>query len=163
MRPADLRSAVRLQRPTVARAACGAALGTVLCLAFAACSPSDRTPEGTVRQLLHASASGNAPRVYTLLAPSTRKRLQELATTATAQTGGSYRITPEQLLAVSIDRPRHEPAKIEVVSERDDRARVRLVARNKRATETLDLLRVDGHWRVLLPDSAFVPPDEQRD
>lgn len=163
MRPADLRGAVHLIRPAWSRAAFSTALGTALCLTFVACGPSDRTPEGAVRQLLYASASGNAPRVYALLAPSTRKRLQELATTATAQTGGSHRITPEELLAVSIDRPRHDPARIEVVSDRDDRARVRLVARNKRATETLDLVRVDGHWRVLLPDSAFTPPDEQRD
>lgn len=147
-----------LARCAWSRVACGTAPHAALLLMLAACSPSDRTPEGTVRQLLYASASGNAPRVYALLAPSTRKRLQELATTATAQTGGSHRITPEELLAVSIDRPQHEPAKIEVVSKTGDHARVRLVARNERASETFDLVRVEGLWRVLLPDRAFAQP-----
>ena len=122
-----------------------------LLLVLAACSPDDSSPDGAVKLFLRATAAGDTAKVYRLLAPESQKWLQQMADRATAQTGGRRRIRPEELLAASVDPPRLRLSRLRVAEVKGNRARVKLVDEAKKMHEMINLVRVEGRWRVLLP------------
>jgi len=119
-------------------------------VALVACGPRDTSPEGAVRQFLRATETGNTTAVVALLAPDSRKVIDQMVELATAQSGGHRRFKPEDLLAVAVEEPRYEAQHVEVVQLQGDRAIVRLEDAEGEAHEELHLVRVGGHWRVVL-------------
>ena len=121
-----------------------------LLLASAGCGSKDRTPEGAVERFLHAAQDGDAAEVYRLLTPSSQHELQEKARLAHAQAAGRL-VKPEHLLAVGREMPRLEVTQIRAISVAGDRAQVSIASLKKGLRETLQLERVNGLWRVRLP------------
>lgn len=136
-------------------------VATVL-LAQPGCAGEERTPEGTVRQMLRAIESGETEEVYGLLAPQTRKKLEELAGLATAQTGGRNPIKPVDLLIIGLDQlPSDRPLDVKPSQITGERARVELVGNKGKTRQTVELIRVRGRWRVLLPADDLRPPSPE--
>ena len=133
-------------------------------LAQPGCANEERTPEGTVRQMLRAIESGETEEVYGLLAPQIQKKLEELASLATAQTGGRNHIKPVDLLIIGLNQlPSDRPLDVKPSQINGDRAKVELVGNKGKTRQTLELIRVEGRWRVLLPADGLRPlPPESR-
>jgi len=123
------------------------------------CAGEERTLDSTVRQLLRAIESAETEEVYGLLAPQTQKKLEELASLATAQTGGRNHIKPEDLLIIGLNQlPSDRPLEVKGTQINGDRARVELVGNKGKMRQTVELIRVKGDWRVLLPADKLRPP-----
>lgn len=130
------------------------ALGVLL----AGCTSLEDTPEGTARVLLRAIEAADDEKLLELLAPRTRKKLEELARLATAQTGGRNQIEPRDLLVVGMyGLPGERSPEVKGVKVQGDRARVQLLG-PKKVRRVLQLERVDGRWYVVLPDEMLRPP-----
>ncbi len=126
-----------------------------LSLILACCSADNVSPEGAVKAFMAAVASLKSEQAYNLLAPETQRELQRLAEKATLQTGGRHQQKPEEMLLLGLVQSRHEVHKMELISQDDQRAKVKLISKGKaKATEELELVKVDGGWRVLLKLSA---------
>jgi hypothetical protein len=131
----------------------------LLALPASSCRKSDAEgPESVVREMIDVTRAGNAARAYALVAPQSQQRLQEMAKLATAQTGGQRTIEPHELLAVSLDPVRHRLARVEIVEQTAERARVRLTAAKGQVHEDLELVQVAGRWRIVLPERVFRRP-----
>ncbi len=132
-------------------------LALALALALASCSADNATPEGTVKAFRTAVASLDSDKVHALLAPKTQRQLKALAEQATLQTGGRHQLKPTEMLLLGLLQPESDVDRVEVISSSDGRARVRLVSSGKKkVTEELQLVQVEGGWRVLL---EFKQPD----
>jgi hypothetical protein len=124
-----------------------AAMALAIAVAGRSCRVSQPGPEVAVRDLLHAASTGDRDTVYELLAPSTQARLEAEAKRATDLVGATQRYSPKDL--VSIGAPEGtSPTDITVLDERGDHATVQIVSASGRAL--LQLIRVDGRWRVEL-------------
>ena len=133
------------------------ALSAAVMLILAACGGEDRTPVGAATLFLRAIDEGNASEVYRMLAPSTQEALDKLQQLAGAQAGVGRRFKPEELLAVGQEPGWGERRwKIGETSINGDRARVRLLSA-KKTEDYLELVRVGGVWRVLLPPGVTAP------
>jgi len=118
------------------------------------CQQRDQAVEDAVRAFLRAAAIGDDQQVYALLTPETQRALQSQAKLASAQTGGRQRFAAQSLLAASLTPPRHHLGHIEVLSVEGDRARVKLIDSTGKASEQWSLLRVEGGWRIELPEAV---------
>lgn len=132
----------------------GALLGLLGSAGVACKEARDAAPKGAVEEMMQATLSGDAVRAFELLAPATRARLERMARVATAQLGGTRKVAPHELLAVSLHPTRFELAEIVLLEQTAERARVKLKARGERGEEVLELVRVGGRWRILLPDAS---------
>lgn len=132
-----------------------AALAALALLGAVACGDAaGRTPEKAARAFLEAAADGQTEQLFALLAPTSRALLQQLANRATAEAGGQRRLKAQDLLVLGFGRPRLEVSGVALSYADRERAQVRLISQGERGTELLDLQRVDGHWRVVLPQPA---------
>jgi hypothetical protein len=124
------------------------------------CRGEDGTPEGTVRLFIRAAEESNAAEVYRLLAPGSREVLERQTQVANVQVGGGPRFRPEHLLAAGQALSRHEPSVVRVISVEGDKARVTVEDAKRQVKEVLDLVRVNGSWRVVMPvvSDAGQPP-----
>lgn len=120
-----------------------------------ACDEREGSPERTINRFLKAAALGDAKEVYLLLAPADQQALRQRAQLATAQAGGRQRIEPHDLLATTLTSPELEVGRVEMIKASRDHARVKLFAPKGGRAETWELRRVDGKWRVKLPQATF--------
>lgn len=141
------------------RRALAAAVTALLAVALAAavagrgCSSEDDTPEGAVRAFVAAARAGDHEALFELLGPATRARLERSAVHLGILTGEGRPASPSELIRV--DAERGGPVDVQVLSERGDRAVVRV--RGDEEEGRLELVRVDGHWRIELPGRAGEP------
>lgn len=116
-----------------------------------ACGGPDRTPGGTVRLFWQAVEQGNEKQAYDLLAEKTQQHLLQTAQLATSQTGGSRHFRPEEMITTGFAPSKNELQRIEVVSQDQQRATVRLYSAKNQAAEDWQLILVNKHWRIVLP------------
>jgi hypothetical protein len=114
------------------------------------CTPVDASPEGTARAFVSAARGGDHRAVWALLGPATQARLTVAARGATDRVGGTRRYAPEDMLRVGA-RGGWTPSGYRVLEHHDERARVQVDGPDGQA-DVLDLVRIDGHWRVELPE-----------
>ena len=142
--------ALTSRRSTVA-AVTSALAAMALAASFAgrSCRVTQPGPEAAVREMLHAAKTGDRDAVFTLLAPSTRSRLEVEAKRATDLVGAATRYTAKDLLSIGSSDGIAAPTDITVLEERGDHATVEVVSPAGRAR--IELLKVDGRWRIELP------------
>jgi hypothetical protein len=143
--------ALGTRRSTIAAVASAlAAMALAAAVAGRSCRVRPPGPEVTVRDLVQASKAGDRDAVYELLTPATRARLDSEAKRATDLVGGAVRYTAKDLISIGAADPGAAPTDITVIEERGDRATVEIVSPAGRAR--LELLQVDGRWRVDMPN-----------
>ena len=136
-------------------------LAALLLAGHASCDGEERSPEGAVRRLVRSVDEGNASEVYNLLAPESQRALIERARIANAQVGGGQRFKPEDLLALGHVPPRYDLGSVKLVRSTGDRATVQLTGK-RGAREDLELRKLDGRWRILLPAEKEEPPPSEK-
>jgi hypothetical protein len=142
--------ALTSRRSTVAAVASAlAAMALAAAVAGRSCRVTQPGPEAAVREMLHAAKTGDRDAVFTLLAPATRSRLEVEAKRATDLVGAATRYTAKDLLSIGSSDGVAAPTDITVLEERGDHASVEVVSPAGRAR--IELLKVDGRWRIELP------------
>jgi hypothetical protein len=126
-----------------------AAMALAIAVAGRSCRVTQPGPEMTVRDLLHAANTGDRETVYQLLAPATQARLEAEAKRATDLVGATQRYAAKDLISIGASEGVAPPTDITVLEERGDRATVQIVSPAGRSL--LQLVRVDGRWRVDIP------------
>lgn len=109
-------------------------------------------PEIAVRDLLQAAKTGDRDRVFEMLSPTTRERLDAAAKHATELVGASTRYTAKDLISIGSSEHVAPPTDITVLEEQGEHALVELVSPAGRAR--MDLVRVNGRWLIDLPQFA---------
>ena len=141
--------ALGTKRSTIAAVASAlAAMALAAAFAGRSCSVTQPGPEVTVRDLLQAANTGDRDTIFDLLTPATRARLDVEAKRATDLVGGAVRYTAKDMISIATGDST-PPPDITVIDERGDRATVEIVSPAGRAE--LELVRVDGRWRVDMP------------
>jgi hypothetical protein len=142
--------ALTSRRSTVAAIA-SATLAITLAAAVAgrSCRVSEPGPEAAVRGMLRAAKSGDREAVLEMLAPATQARLEDRARHATDLVGAAVRYTAKDLISIGSSDGVAAPTDITVLEESGDRAIVEVVSPVGRSR--LELLRVDGRWRIDIP------------
>lgn len=129
------------------------ALALPLASAAAGCDAGTRSPEGAVRALIEAGASGDRDAVWRLVGPATRSRLEADAKRAAEGAGRRAGALPAaELLAVGWFPPRFRAAEVREIERAPsgDRAVVEVVG-TRQERERITCVRTDGAWRVELP------------
>jgi hypothetical protein len=140
---------------TSRRSTVAAVLSAFAAMAFAAavagrgCRVTEPGPEAAVRDMFQAAKTGDRDAVFELLAPQTRAHLEAEAKHATDLVGAAVRYTAKDLVSLGTSDNIAPPTDITVVDERGDTAVVEIVSPAGRAR--LSLIRVDGRWRIDLP------------
>jgi hypothetical protein len=144
--------ALTQRRRTIAAAASlVAAVALAVAVAGRSCRVGAPGPDATVRAMMQAAKAGDRQAVFDLLSPVTQQRLEERARAATDLVGSSRRYTALELISIggnSDDEP--APSEVRVVESKADRASVEVAGPGGRAR--VDLVLVQGQWRVHLPD-----------
>jgi hypothetical protein len=142
--------ALGTKRSTIAAVASAlAAMALAAAVAGRSCRVTQPGPEATVRDLIQAAKTGDRDTIFELLTPETRARLDAEAKRATDLVGGAVRYTAKDMISIATGDPGAAPTDITVIDERGDRASVEIVSPAGRAQ--LELVRVDGRWRVDMP------------
>lgn len=142
--------ALTSRRSTVAAVASAlAAMALAAAVAGRSCRVSQPGPEAAVRDVLQAAKTGDRDTVFELLSPATRARLEAEAKRATDLVGASIRYSAKDLVSIGSSEGVAAPTDITVLEERGDHAVVEVVSPAGRAR--MDLVKVDGHWRIDLP------------
>ena len=142
--------ALTSRRSTIAAVASAlAAMAVAAAVAGRSCRVSQPGPEAAVRDMLQAAKTGDRDMVFGLLSPATQARLEVEAKRATDLVGASTRFSAKDLVSVGSSEGVAAPTDITVLEERGDRAIVEVVSPSGRAR--MDLLLVDGRWRIELP------------
>jgi hypothetical protein len=102
-----------------------------------------------VRDLLQAAKTNNRDLVFELLTPATRDRLEAQAKRATDLVGAAVRYTAKDLISIGATDELSTPTDITVIDQRGDRAVVEIISAEGRSR--LELIKIDGRWRVDLP------------
>ena len=138
------------RRSTVAAVASAlAAMALAAAVAGRSCRVTQPGPEAAVREMLRAAQTGDRDAVFELLSPGTRSRLEIEAKRATDLVGAATRFTAKDLVSIGSSDDVMAPTDLTVVEERGDRAVVEVVSPAGRAR--IELVNVDGHWRIDLP------------
>jgi hypothetical protein len=143
------------------RRAAAAAVSVLAAVAIAGavvgrgCRVTDPGPEAAVRSLIAATNAGDRRAVFGLLSPGTQASLEERAQRATELVGSNVRYTALDLIAIGSAEDVSHPTEINVVTRTGDRALVEIVSSDGRGQ--LQLIRVDGRWRVDLPSYGKSP------
>jgi len=138
------------RRSTIAAvASAAAALALAIAVAGHSCRVAPPGPEITVRDLFRAAKAGDRDAVYELLAPATQARLDAEAKRATDLVGGAVRYGAKDLISIAASDG-GAPSDVTVIDRRGERATVEVVSPAGRAR--LELVLVDGRWRVELPE-----------
>jgi hypothetical protein len=143
--------ALGTRRSTLAAVASAlAAMTLAAAVAGRSCRVTQPGPDVTVRDLLQAARTGDRDLVFELLAPATHMRLEAQAKRATDLVGAATRYTAKDLISIGASDASATPTHITVIEERGDFAVVEVVSAAGRAR--LQLVRIEGRWRVDLPD-----------
>jgi len=141
--------ALGTRRSTIAAVASAlAAMALAAAVAGRSCRVRPPGPEATVSELVQAAKAGDRDAVYELLTPATRGRLDAEAKRATDLVGGAVRYTAKYLMLIA-GTDRGKPTDITVLEHHGDRATIEVVAPEGRSR--VELVRIDGKWRVDLP------------
>jgi hypothetical protein len=133
-----------------------AAVALAVAVGGRGCDTGDNTPEGAVRAFEAATHAGDRQAVYELLGPETKLHLEAAAKRATELVGGARRYDAIEMVAVGI-RTEAPPAKsIDLSHITDGRAVVEVVSESGERS-LLELVEVDGHWRIELDAIALEP------
>jgi hypothetical protein len=133
-----------------------AAMAVAAAVAGRSCRVREPGPEAAVRDFLHAAKTGDTEAIHTLLAPATRARLEAEARRATDYVGAAARFSAKDLISInSNSEGMPVPTSITVADERGDRAVVNVVS--SAGLSRVELVRVDGLWRIEIPDYGSVP------
>lgn len=145
------------QRRRTAAAAVSVIAAVALAVAVVGrgCGVTDPGPEAAVRGLIAAANEGDRAAVFALLSPATQAALEARAQRATELVGSNVRYTALDLIAIGSAEDVPAPSAIEVVEERGDRAVVEITSGTGRSR--LDVVRIDGRWKIDLPSSAAAP------
>jgi hypothetical protein len=112
---------------------------------------SDETPEGALTIFLAAMNDGDRGRAYDLLDPDAQRVLRERASRASREAG--QELAPSEMLAVDRFVLRWDIYRMTSRIEGDE-AQVEATGNVEGQRATVDLRRVDGRWRVVLPLDA---------
>jgi hypothetical protein len=113
------------------------------------CRPRMGSPEGVARQFIVAARAGDRRAAWGLLGPRTRSRLDAEAAAATNRAGGSLRFTPLDVFEASAPESSYSPENV-ILRERSGAHAVVDVLGPAGRRDTLELVKVDGAWRVEL-------------
>ena len=115
------------------------------------CAVGDGTPAGAARAFVTAARAGDKRATWELLGPRTRERVIATAQAATEKVGGARRYGPLDVLDVTAREQSYEPTDVVVRTKSDDGdAAVVDILGPAGRRDVLDLVRVDGRWRVEL-------------
>ena len=138
--------ALTTRRSTIAAgASILAAMAVAAAVAGRSCRVSQPGPEAAVRELLQAAKTGDRETVFELLTPSTQARLEAEAKRSTDLVGAAVRYTAKDLVSIGSADSTTAPTDITV----HDRAVVQIITPAGRYD--LDLIRIDGRWRIDIP------------
>jgi hypothetical protein len=133
-----------------------AAMALAAAVAGRSCRVTQPGPEAAVRDLIQATKTGDRDAVFALLAPATQDRLAAQARHASDLVGASQRYAARDLISIGSSDGAAGPADIAVIEEGSRRAVVEIVSPAGRAR--LELERIDGRWRIDLPQYGPPPP-----
>jgi hypothetical protein len=88
--------------------------------------------------------------VFELLSPATQARLELEARRATDYVGAAIRFTAKDLVSIASSDSQGTPPDITVIDERGDHAVV-LVTSPPANRARMELVRIDGAWRIDMP------------
>jgi hypothetical protein len=115
------------------------------------CSVGDGTPAGAARAFVTAARAGDKRATWELLGPRTRERVVATAQAATEKVGGARRYAPLDVLDVTAREQSYEPTDVVLRTKSDDGdAAVVDILGPAGRRDVLELVRVDGRWRVEL-------------
>jgi hypothetical protein len=143
------------------RRAAAAAVSVLAAVAIAGavvgrgCRVAEPGPEAAVRGMLAAANEGDRRAVFALLSPATQAALEERAQRATELVGSNVRYTALDLIAIGSAEDVPAPTEIEVVDVSGGHAVVEVTSSAGNAR--LDVVKVDGRWRIDLPSYAAAP------
>jgi hypothetical protein len=126
-----------------------AAMALAAAVAGRSCRVTQPGPEAAVRDMIQAAKARDHDKVFGLLTPATRDRLDAEARRATDLVGASQRYTAKDLISIGSPDGVADPTDITVLEEHGDRAVVEVVSPAGRAR--VDLVKLDGRWRIDLP------------
>jgi hypothetical protein len=112
------------------------------------CRVTEPGPDTAVRAFIQAAKTNDREIVYAMLSPATHARLEIEAKRATDYVGAAVRYSPKDLISIG-NFETATPTDITVVEEHADRAVVYIASVAGGAR--IDLVRVDGMWRIDLP------------
>jgi hypothetical protein len=149
------------RRSTIAAVASAvAAMAIAISVNSRGCDVTEPGPEDSVHNLIAAIKADDVDTVLELLSPATRSRLEDEARRATDYVGAATRFAARDLISLSsaqVNAQTSWPSELVVVEQGADRAKVLVVSEHDRAH--IELVRVDGLWRIDLPD---YPPRIER-
>ena len=125
-----------------------AAMAVAVAVAGRSCRVDEAGPDVAVRDFVAAAKANDREMVFALLSPSTRARLEVEAKRATDYVGAAVRFQAKDLLSIGTFEG-VAPTEITVVEEQSDRAVV--VVASVAGKARIDLVRVDGLWRIDVP------------
>jgi hypothetical protein len=120
-----------------------------LVLAPACSSRDDSSPEAAVTSLIAAARAGDRVAVYQRLGPRTRKRIDELLSSA-QRTGATRILRPEDLVTVGWVPPAWEAAGTRVLHREGDDAEVEVYSGGG-DRQSVRVVREGKSWKVELP------------
>ncbi len=143
------------------RRAWAAAVSVLAAVALAAgvvgrgCGVEEQGPDSAVRSMLAAASAGDRTAFWALLSPDTQARLEDKAQRATELGGSNVRYDALDLISIGSTEEVAPPTEINVIERHGDRAVVEIVSGAGRAR--LDIVRIDGRWRIDLPGYGADP------
>lgn len=132
-----------------------AAMAVAVAVAGRSCRVDEAGPDVAVRDFVAAAKANDREMVFALLSPSTRARLEAEAKRATDYVGAAVRFQAKDLLSIGTFEG-VAPTEITVVEEQSDRAVV--VVASVAGKARIDLVRVDGLWRIDVPTYGPITP-----
>jgi hypothetical protein len=126
-----------------------AAMALAAAVAGRSCRVTQPGPEAAVRDMIQAAKNRDTRRVFALLTPATRDRLDAEARRASDLVGASQRYTAKDLISIGSSDGVADPTDITVLEEHGERAVVEIVSPAGRAR--VELVKLDGRWRIDLP------------
>jgi hypothetical protein len=94
---------------------------------------------------------GDEKEAFNLLAPKSREVLIARARLASDQAGHQRAFKPQDLIATNMERSRWRGGKLGEVTINGAAATVKLASIDEKESELLQLVQVEGRWRVLIP------------
>jgi hypothetical protein len=132
-----------------------AAVALAIAVVGRGCSVTEPGPDAAVRGLIAAANEGDQAQVFALLSPETQAALVDKAQRATELVGANVRYAATDLIAIGTAEEMSAPTEIRVVEQHGDRAVVEIVSSDGPAR--LELVKVDGSWRIDLPSYRAGP------
>ena len=126
-----------------------AAVTLALAVTGRGCAETDSSPERVTRAFVTAARRGDGRVLWELLGPASRARLAALAESATQKAGGARRFAAVDMID-AVERPGTPSLEVSLASRTGGRAIVEVHSPDG-SVDRLEVVEVDGHWRVELP------------